>query len=100
MPISNIGQPVTPIAFNNLIGGNALALKREFDRAVSIKTWLDVHPPTGSPAVDPLTEEPFSYTAEQAAVIRSAYADLAYMKGAAFDSSAFVKQLWGVGEVL
>lgn len=96
----NAGIQVTPAGFQALIGAVALNLKQNFDRAVSVKTWLDANPPAGSPVVDPLTVAPFSYSADQAAMIRAAFADLAYMKTTAFDTSTNVKQLYGCGEMM
>jgi len=74
-----------------------LTIKEWYERAVGLNQWLLNNPPTGTPAVDPLTQAPFSYTADQAVVIRAAYADLAYQKANGFDSSTNVKELVGLG---
>lgn len=97
-----IGVPVTMPGFNALIGENCLILKQQYDVAVGVNTWLLAHPPVnvGDAMVDPLTVEPFSYSEEEAATIRSAYGDLAYQKAAAFDTSTHVKKIYGVGQVI
>jgi hypothetical protein len=70
-------------------GGIALTLKIYFDKAVSLNQFL----------LTKTTEELVALGIPEAdvALIKTAYADLAYMKWAAFDSSTFVKRLWGMG---
>ena len=93
----NIGIIVTPSMLAAQLGSVPLTIKEWYEKAVGINQWLLNNPPTGSPAVDPLTQAPFSYTADEAVLIRGAYADLAFQKQSGFDSSANVKELVGLG---
>lgn len=89
------GLVVTGIQLNQLCGNIALNLKHNFTTAVDINNWLLAHPVVGGN--DPLVTT-YGLTQPDADTIRSALADLAFMKTSAFDSSSPVKQLWGLGE--
>lgn len=83
------GKQVLATDLQDTCGRIALTLKTAFQEAVDVNAFLVAH----------TTEElvALGIPTEDVAVLKSAFADLAYMKGAAFDSSAFVKQLWGLG---
>jgi hypothetical protein len=87
------GLTVNVSQLNQRAGSIALALKEAYEDAVDLNNWLLNL--TGEP--DPLTQEPYNMTADDAYILRTAFADLAYMKTSAFDSSATVKKLWGIG---
>lgn len=70
-------------------GQNALTLTLEFQKAVAINAYLAGK--TDQQLID------LGLSPEDATILKAAYADLAYMKGAAFDSSANVKALVGLG---
>ena len=70
-------------------GRTALNLKRFYEDAVSINAYL----------LSKTDAELIALGISQAdvTVLKSAYADLAFQKANAFDSSAFVKKLVGLG---
>lgn len=83
------GQQVTAAEIHAACGRVALNLKVMFQQAVDINEYLIAR--TDQELID------LGMTQADVTLIKSALADLAYMKGAAFDSSPFVKQLWGLG---
>jgi hypothetical protein len=84
-----LGILVTRDNLNTAIGDVTLSLKRGYDRAVAIKEFLDRTP---DPELIAL-----GFTAGEVASIKSAFADLAFQKTSAFDSSPHVKGLYGMG---
>jgi hypothetical protein len=87
-----IGIVVGKGDISNQAGQIALALKTNYDAAVALKEFLD------RVGRDGLIALGFDGTANgEADVLLSAISDLAYQKATAFDSSAFVKQLYGFG---
>lgn len=90
-----VGLLVSASQLNQRAGQIAQDLRRNFEDAVQLNAWLLANPVVSG--TDPLTLEPFSLSAGDASTLRTAYADLSYMKGASFDSSADVKKLWGIG---
>lgn len=83
------GIPVTKTQLDDKVGQTALTLKKAYDDAVDINTYL-----VATPDADLIA---LGFTQADVTLIKSAYADLAYQKTTAFDSSTFVKKLWGLG---
>ncbi len=83
------GQLVTAADIHSACGRVALNLKVMFQQAVDINAFLIAH--TDQELID------LGMTQADVTLVKSAMADLAYMKATAFDSSTFVKQLWGLG---
>jgi hypothetical protein len=83
------GQLVTASDIHQAAGRVALNLKVMFQQAVDLNEFLIAHTEQELVAL--------GMTAPDVALVKSALADLAYMKATAFDSSSFVKQLWGLG---
>lgn len=84
-----IGVQVRKDDISYICGVVSLNLKVNYDMAVSIKEFLDRIGPQG------LLDMGFEQS--EVDVITSAMNDLAYQKIAAFDSSQFVKRLYGMG---
>jgi len=70
-------------------GQVALNLKKAFADAVSLNEFF-----LRSADADLVA---LGLTQTDVTLLKTAFADLAYMKASAFDSSTFVKQLWGLG---
>ena len=94
----NIGIQVTKDQINAVAGNLALDIADVGSRVTQFKAWLDTK------SVEDL--EALGFTAEEAAVIKSAYADaaqhIAIFTGAAAlaqakDFRLFLRQLWGFG---
>lgn len=83
------GIPVSHTQLNDQIGQIALRLKQAFDDAVNINNYL-----VATPDDDLLA---LGFTQDEINIIKSAYADLAFSKVNSFDSSNFVKKLYGLG---
>ena len=62
-----LGFNVTPDMLNTKVAQAALQLRHAFENIETIKVWLDNHPDGGT---DPLTQEPFNYTADDAYAMR------------------------------
>lgn len=84
-----IGLQINKGELDRTIGENTASLHREYTRAVAIKEFFD------RTSDKNLTD--LGYTTEEVAIMKSAYADLAYQKTTAFDSSQNVKLLYGLG---
>lgn len=84
-----VGQQVTRSQLDSLVGTVAIELKRRYEDAVSINEFL-----LRIQASDLIA---MGYTQPEVDIIKSAMADLAYGKVNSFDSSTFVKQLYGLG---
>lgn len=83
------GQIVTKEDIHEAAGRVTLNLKVMFQQAVDVNAYLLAH--TDQQLID------LGMTQPDITLIKTAFADLAYMKSSAFDSSVFVKQLWGLG---
>ena len=83
------GKVVLLTDLQDACGRIALMLKTGFQDAVDVNAFLLAH--TDSELIA------LGMTQADVTLIKSAFADLAYMKAAAFDASPFVKQLWGLG---
>ena len=83
------GQIVTSADIHAAAGRVCLNLKVMFAQAVDINEFLIAR--TDQELIN------LGMTQADVTLIKSAFADLAYMKAQAFDSSPFVKQLWGLG---
>ena len=84
-----VGLQITKEQLNQQIGDVTLILKRNYDKCVSINEFL-------------LRTSDFDlvalgFSSNEVSIIKSAFADLAFQKVNAFDSSTFVKQLYGIG---
>ena len=64
-------------------------LKKYYQDAVSLNDFL-----LRTPDADLVT---LGISREDVTILKNAFADLAYQKATAFDSSTAVKQLWGLG---
>lgn len=84
-----IGESITQGQLNQAAGTVTLELKRNYDRAVAINEFL-----LRTSDADLIA---LGFTQAEVTTIKSAFADLAYQKTQAFDSSTFVKQLYGLG---
>lgn len=84
-----IGLPVSKTQLNDKVGQLALTLKKAFDDAVSINNFLLQTPDA--------TLVSLGFEQTDVTILKTALADLAYMKVTAFDASPSVKQLWGLG---
>lgn len=87
--IDMLGIQVTKLNIMSACGDAALIIKREYEKCVSINEFL-----IRTPNSDLLA---LGFTQPEIDVIKSAMADLAFQKSSAFDSSSFVKQLYGMG---
>lgn len=92
------GIAVTKTQVDDMAGTTARDLRLAFERVADFKQWLDT-----KTAGD---LENMGYTAGEAAVIKSAFADMAKLaavfNGAdtvtpAYDFKTFARQLWGLG---
>lgn len=72
-----------------MIGDVTLILKRQYERAVAINEFM-----LRTSDADLIT---MGFSQGEVTIIKSAFADLAYQKIQSFDSSSFVKQLYGLG---
>lgn len=84
-----LGIQVTKDQINAAAGNIALELKRKYDDAVSFNAFL-----LRTQNSDLIS---LGFTQPEVDIIKSAYADLAYGKINSFDSSTFIKQLYGTG---
>lgn len=94
----SVGLPVTKDEVDTRAGDIARAFQRAFDDVVTLKGFLD--------ATDEATLVGLGYTANEVAVLKTAWADLAQLATiwtgttalpAPKDFRQFVRQLWGVG---
>lgn len=83
------GQMVTGAEVQAACGRVAVNLKVMFQSAQDINDFLLAHDEASLIAI--------GLSAGDIVLLKSAMADLAYMKATAFESSPFVKQLWGLG---
>ncbi len=83
------GKQVLVSDIQDSAGRIALSLKLAFQEAVDVNAFLIAHTDAELVAL--------GLSQEDVTLLKSAFADLAYMKGAAFDSSPFVKRIWGLG---
>lgn len=63
-----LGLEVNKASLDNKFAQTALKLRSAFDQVETIAKWLANHPVVNN--VDPLTEEPFNYTQDEAYVVR------------------------------
>lgn len=84
-----IGLQVTKEQLNSQIGDVTLILKRNYERAVSINDFLLRTSDSDLIAL--------GFTQGEVDTMKTAFADLAYQKVTAFDSSQPVKLLYGLG---
>lgn len=84
-----IGQQITKDQLNQLMGDNTTILHREYIKAVSIKEFFD--------RTSDATLVALGFVQSEVNIMKSAYADLAFQKTSAFDSSQNVKLLYGTG---
>ncbi len=84
-----VGIQVSKTQINATAGEIAAKLKAQFDDAVALNEFF-----LRTANADLLE---LGFTQAEIDVLKSALADLAYMKGTSFDASAFVKQLYGMG---
>lgn len=93
-----VGIRVTRAQIDEWVGSTALDVKLAFERVRGVKQWLDTQ------TVDDLVA--LSYTPEEAAVIKSAFADLATaaaigqgieVQSERKDFTVFARRLWGLG---
>lgn len=84
-----IGASVTMGDLNFQAGEITSWLNEYYNRAVEIKQFIEVIGTEGLVAL--------GFTADEAATLETAFNDLAYQKETAFDSSAAVKKLYGLG---
>jgi hypothetical protein len=83
------GAAPTAADIHYAAGQISLKLKMFYDDAVSMNNYLL--------GTSDATLIALGMTQGDVTLIKSAFADLAYQKATAFDSSTFVKQLWGLG---
>lgn len=84
-----VGQQITKEELNRMMGDNTIILHREYVKAVSIHEFFD-----RTPDSDLIN---LGFLQSEINTMKSAYADLAFQKTSAFDSSASVKLLYGTG---
>lgn len=63
-----LGLEVNKTSLDTKFAQTALKLRSAFDQVETVAKWLANHPVVNS--VDPLTEEPYNYTADEAYVVR------------------------------
>lgn len=63
-----LGFEVNKNTLDAKLANAALKLRSAFEQVENIAMWLSIHPVVNS--VDPLTEEPFDYTADEAYAVR------------------------------
>lgn len=95
-----IGIQVQKTDIDLVMGSITRLLQVQFNEIQNFKYWLDAKTDTDL--------EAYGYTAQEVAVIRSAFSDLDQLRliyqgatplSASKDFRAFVKQLWGLGDV-
>jgi len=84
-----IGQQVTKQDLNFKAGDIASWLNEYYNQAVEIKQYIEGVGISGLEAL--------GFTTEEATTLQTAFNDLAFQKEEAFDSSAAVKKLYGLG---
>jgi len=93
-----VGIQVTKAQINEWVGSAALDVALAFNRVRQVKAWLDTQ------AVEDLVA--LGFTEQEAATIKSAYADLARaaaigmgadVQGEPYDFTTFARRLWGLG---
>lgn len=84
-----IGKQENKDSLNQQAGSIALRLKKGYDDAVNFNDFL-----LRTPDADLIS---LGFIQGEVDILKSAFADLAYQKSQAFDSSTFVKQLYGTG---
>jgi hypothetical protein len=83
------GKLVTAAEIHETAGMVALNLKVMFQAALDLNEYLLAHTDQELIAM--------GMTAPDVTLVKAALADLSYMHDTAFDSSASVKKLWGLG---
>lgn len=84
-----IGKQESKNSLNNQAGEIAIVLKRVYDDAVAFNEFLLRTSDADLTAM--------GFTQPEIDTLKSAFADLAYQKYQAFDSSQHVKKLYGTG---
>lgn len=94
----SVGLPVSKLEIDTRAGDTSRAFQRAFEDVVTMKGYLDA-----TTEADLIA---FGYTAQEVAVLKTAFADLMQLQTiwhgvanlpAAKDFTQFVRQLWGVG---
>ena len=83
------GIAPTAVDIQYAAGQTALKLKQAYEDAVAINSFLLAQSDAALNAL--------GIAEADVTLLKAAFADLAYQKSTAFDSSQNVKQLWGLG---
>lgn len=85
-----VGISITKAQIDEMAGSSARALRMAFERARTLKQYLDT-----KTEADLVTA--YGYTSAEVALLKSAVNDMV-TQATAFDAaSAFIKQIWGLG---
>jgi hypothetical protein len=89
----SLGFDVTKQALDNAAARAVLSMRSAFDQVETISKWLANHPNSGP---DPLTQDPFNYSADEAYALRHYFETMDGVRTAQADTFDVGRKMTGL----